>query len=568
MQAKAVDQAKIRRYKVAGTLERRQRRAKRSGDHLDCLTWTMVRRRLLGPGKPFDLARHLYLVDIYADECPEAVFCKAGQMGLSDYAISWMLWSADEREATGLYVFPTDGDVSDFSAARLGPAIEPNTSPYLANLIVAAQAGGQRGADRVGLKRVGDRFIYFRGGQVKKDGRAPQLHSIDADVLVLDEYDQMDTRVPAIARERLGHSQIKEARAISTPTFAKVGIHAEWLSSDQRLWHVRCTGCGRRQDLTIDDLVTEWDDLNRPAAWHKDADGRPFLACRQCGGAMDRLGQGEWVPTYPGRSAHGYHLSRLFAAHCTLDEILDSLDTVDETERQQAYNQGLGLPYRSPSAVSLTDEVLDECRRDYGLGPRRDDGERGKVFCGVDVGAVLNVVIREVLLNGDRPARYIGTVGGFDDVAQLMQVHGVSRCVVDALPETRQARALQRSQGTGKVWLAYYVTQKAGSKKQDAVDWDETKGTVNMDRTRTLDKTLGLFATASRGEGGNTLPANARDLPGYYAQLKALERKFKEASDGNQVAVYTELGPDHYSHAENYCYAASQTRGSPLLGFI
>ena len=47
--------------------------------------------------------------------------------------------------------------VSDFAAARLGPAIE--ASPYLQALITPAGGQGKRGADRIQLKRVGDRFL-------------------------------------------------------------------------------------------------------------------------------------------------------------------------------------------------------------------------------------------------------------------------------------------------------------------------------------------------------------------------------------------------------------------------
>jgi outer membrane protein OmpA-like peptidoglycan-associated protein len=40
------------------------------------------------------------------------------------------------------------------------------------------------------LKRIRDNYVYFRGASVRLDGRAPQLRSIDVDVLVLDEYDK------------------------------------------------------------------------------------------------------------------------------------------------------------------------------------------------------------------------------------------------------------------------------------------------------------------------------------------------------------------------------------------
>jgi hypothetical protein len=359
--------------------------------------------------------------------------------------------------------------------------------------------------------------------------------------------------VEALARQRLGHSAIAEVRIVSTPTFANVGIHAAYLASDQRTWHVRCTRCGRWQDLVIEDLVVESDNLGRPVAWHQDRLGKPFLACRTCGGVMDRLGPGRWVAAYPGRRVHGYHLSRLFAAHRTLEQMLADLNTVDESQRQQAVNQGLGLPYRSPTSTSLDEATLDGCRRDYGLVL----GDEG-TYMGVDVGRALHVVIREILEDGERRARFIGDVPSFEDLSQLMNLHNVRRCVVDALPETRKAREFQGERERSDVWLAYY---SSASQKEDAARWNEDEGTVTLDRTRTLDATLGLFATAARGEAGNTLPANARDLREYYAHLTALERVFREGKDGNRVAVYVESGPDHYAHAENYCRAATLAPG-------
>jgi len=88
-------------------------------------------------------------VDLYNQTSRRVVVRKASQVGVSEYLVSHALWSADQRSATVLYVFPTDKHVSDFSSARVGPAIE--ASAYLDAIIVE---GGERGADRVTLKRV------------------------------------------------------------------------------------------------------------------------------------------------------------------------------------------------------------------------------------------------------------------------------------------------------------------------------------------------------------------------------------------------------------------------------
>ena len=544
---------------------------------LSLLEWTRKYRSNLAPERAFDLNGHAYLKAIYEETAQEVVLRKAAQLGASEYLVSYILQAADVRGATGLYVLPTDSHVSDFSAARVGAAMDERASPYLASIVVA---GDKHGADRVGLKRMRDRFIYFRGAKVKPDGSAPQLRSIDADVLVLDEFDEMDRRAEALARKRLGHSTLAEVRIVSTPTFANVGIDAEYQASDRREWHFKCPSCGEWTAPTLDDLVLEWDSLERPVRWNgqveggpstssgQKAGGEPYLACRKCKGALDRSGAGEWVAAYPDREVHGYHLTRLFVPQTPLAGIITGLEEVDENKRQQVFNQDLGLPYRSTQATALTDVLLDGCRREYGHGvvalrqAQGAQGAQGSAFMGVDVGRVLHTVIRQRQEDGGWRQVWAGEVTAFEDLSGLMERYGVKTCVVDALPETRKAREFQETQKRGRVWLAYYTGQgqKGGTKKESPIHWDEKERVVNLDRTRTLDATLGLFALAARGEPGNTLPANARDIRDYYAHLRAPERRLEDGPDGNQVAVYVESGPDHYAHAENYCYVASEAR--------
>lgn len=510
--------------------------------------WMASRRPNLIAGRPFDLDSHEYLRGIYADTAPQVVVTKAAQMGISEYLISWVLWSADERNATGLYVMPTDTHISDFSAARLGPAVEPAVSPYLASRIVA---GGEHGADRVGLKRVGDRFVYLRGAKVGPDGRAAQLKSIDADVFVRDEVDEMDKRVKPIVDERIGASAIAEWRAASTPTYAEQGIHAEWLLSDQREWHLTCPACGLRQPLRLDNLVLEWDQIERPVRWGQDAAGHPACVCRKCGVVLDRTAPGEWVAAYPDRPVHGYMITGLASARKALGEILAGLASTDESVRMQTYNQKLGLTYRVSGAKSLSTSSLNLCKREYLMGPRPGD-----TYMGIDIGRLLHVVIRAKLGNGDRPLRWAEEVETFEDASRLMRQYSVRVCVVDALPETHAVRDFQKA-NPGRVWLAYYPEQKRGSKEVEPEQWKPDDGVVNLDRTRTLDKMFGRFIDAARGDPGNSLPINADSFPDYYNQIKAPERVLRSSSDGNQVAVYVESGPDHYAHAENYCAVAS-----------
>jgi hypothetical protein len=320
---------------------------------------------------------------------------------------------------------------------------------------------------------------------------------------------------------------------------------------------VACEHCGERQPLTIQQAVLEWDELGRPVRWNE-VDGQVVLICRTCGKPMNRLGPGEWVATWPEREIAGFHLSKLFSPTADLGALVQALITTDETKRREAYNQDLGEPY-TPKGGQMTDEVLDGLRREYAHGAVKLE----RTVLGADVGRVLHVVIRGQPdpESGERPQRWAGEVESFEALGRLIRQFNVERAVIDALPETRKARELQAAFKQGVVWLAYYVGQKTGTHKSESAQWDHANGTVNLDRTRTLDQTFGRFY-----DGEATLPADARAIRDYYAHLKASVRALQDSPGGQAVAVYIESGPDHLAHAENYCMVASLEQPVKMAG--
>lgn len=528
-----------------------QSQGKNKPDQMSLLEWTMIHRRRIDPKNLFDLASHLYIVELYTLVHQEIVVKKAAQLGLSEWAVTYTLYGCDVRGMDVIYIMPTAGDVSDFSQARFGPALE--SSKYLDSIVVPAQgaanqygpAGKARGVDKVTLKRVRDSFIYFRGGRVANDGSAPQLKSVPADAIVADEVDEQDPRAIEVARKRLGHSDIAEVRAVSTPSYPGVGIDAMWADSDQREWLVPCGACGYWQQITIDHVVIEFDELERPVTWHGQAEDRAFAACENCGRELDRVAPGRWVPRYPGREVAGYHPTKFISPITDLLKIVKNLTTTDETKRREAINQDLGETY-VPRGGQMTDEVLDECRRGYGQGARPGIG----LYAGVDVGSLIHVVIR----TGKHPERgetelaFAGAVESFEELGRLMKRFKVKKMVIDALPETRKCRELQAGFGTGVVWLAYYADD---TKWEKSANWDEDKGVVNLDRTRSLDEMYSLFYDIK-----SLLPGDARGIEDYYDHMKAPVRILEEKQNGVKVARYVESKPDHFAHAENYCKAA------------
>lgn len=548
-----------KRQLAEALIENQRRQAGLPPGAVDLLTWTMANRPWLKEDHKFDLTRHAYIKAIYLSQAKRKVIYKASQMGASEWAISYALHMCDQRAGNVLYIFPTDGTVNDFSSARLNPAID--ASPYLAGIVSAdkkGSGGGKYHTDRVTLKKVRSRHLYLRGAQVKPDGSAKQLKSIDGDAVIFDELDEIDPRAVSIAEKRLNHSQIAEMVLISTPTYYEMGIHAEFLKSDAREWFIPCPHCGRWQTMTQASVITELDALGRPSAWHGMAEGRAYAACEKCGRELDRLAQGEWVAAHPGRPTEGYHLTRLFSPYADLLAMVAALQSTDPTERKEALNQDWGEPYR-PEGGQMTDQVLDACRRDYAMGAQPDE----RPFMGIDVGSLLHIVIRgPVNSMGERPLRLAVAVATFDEAAALIRAYDPQRIVIDAAPETRKARDLQRD-FRGRLYLAYFPDL---AKSPDPYIHDPAKGNIQMDRTRTLDAMFNLFTTQE-----NTIPADIRErVPDYYKHLKAPARVIEKRQAGVTVARYVEGSKaDHFALAEVYAWAASQPiKGAPAPGIM
>lgn len=519
----------------------------RNGNNqIGLLEWTIKNRMMLRSGFPFDLAHHLYTIEMYRETGRKIVWMKAGQVTVSELLVSYALWTCDIRKSNVLYVMPTTDDVGDFSRTRFGPAIE--ASAYLAKLVVTTNTKGQRGADKVTLKRIRNNYLFMRGANIRLDGTARQLKSVPADGVILDEYDEMDPRAPALAEKRLGHSSLKEMRYASTPTYTGIGIDTEWALCDQREWHVPCVHCGEWQELAIKYIVTEWDDLERPAEWHGKSEGDAYQACIKCGKKVNHYVQGEWVPKYPDRETIGFRPHKLMTPQTRVIEIINNLQTTDETKKKEAFNQDLAMPY-TPKGGRLSSDIIDGCRRDYGFGPIT--GVRTVI--GIDVGNLIHITIRgDIDLDGKRRLMFAGVATTFKDVYNTCMQYDPRLIVIDALPEVRKAREFQSEFKDGICWLAYFVVSKPGTKNIDPIQWDAKKGVVNLDRTRVIDTTFSRFLIAE-----NTVPMSIRSLSNYYTHMTNLVRVLEDHTHGHKVARYISTGADHYAFSEAYATAAS-----------
>jgi hypothetical protein len=334
------------------------------------------------------------LVELYRDQAKEVVVAKSAQVGASEWAVNLALWAADSRaggRGVGLYVFPAISQLGDFVRARIDTAVEE--SAYLSERVQPARGllSTGKATDNVGLKRVGNGFVYFRGSNARAG-----LLTVDADIVLYDEVDRLNEGTLALGAERLGSSLLGWQRYASTPVYPETGIDALWLRSDRRRWHVTCPACNAEQAPTFPDNLRE--------------DGQ--LVCAACHAALLPAWQaGRWLPENPGAEIHGYHVSKFLSPRADLAKLAQTgyrilgRDETDLSRVQEFYNQGLGLPH-APEGGQLSRAEIAACLADYSLTDWAPTG----CTMGVDVGGKYHVRINAPGPNGKPRAVFIGSV--------------------------------------------------------------------------------------------------------------------------------------------------------------
>lgn len=507
-------------------------------EYLPC-AWAEQQRVIRGD--PFRVPAPLRA--IYDDDAREIVVAKAAQVGASEYAVNQALWVADTRagkRGVALYILPASQQMGDFVRARLDTAVEE--SPYLQERVRPRQGlWAVKASDNVGLKRIGQGFVYFRGSNAEAG-----LLSVDADAVLYDEVDRLKAGTLAYGAKRIGSSLLGWQRYVSTPLYPETGIDALWSKSTRSRWQVRCEHCNAWQALVFPDNVLP--------------DGSTI--CSSCKESIDRLGPGEWVPENPSADVHGYHLTKLLSNRAdivTLAKLGYRILARDETDQsviQQFYNQDLGTPH-APEGGQLSRTEIAACIADYSI----DEWAPTGCTMGVDVGAKLHVVITAPGPSGKPRAAFIGALYDWADLDGLMSRFDVSTCVVDAEPEHHKAREFA-NRWAGRVWLCHYPSTSTWTHQESAV-WNDAEYAVNAHRTLTLDA---MYATIR--ERRIEYPREVLALPEFAEQMIAPVRVIEKDARGNPVARYVEGGKaDHYCHGCNYRAIAEMRPEAPGVWF-
>jgi len=174
---------------------------------------------------------------------------------------------------------------------------------------------------------------------------------------------------------------------------------------------------------------------------------------------------------------------------------------------------------------------------------------------GVDQGRDLHVVIGKRTSVVEGKIEHLGIYKDWEELDRLMKAFRVGRCVVDALPETRNARAFAERH-KGKIYLNFYNEHQKGSYR-----WDEAQRIVSANRTESLDASHREVM-----EHSLVLPKECEIVREFARHMHNVAKRLEEDEEtGSKRYVYVKLGPDHFRHAFNYEAMARQYGANSLF---
>ena len=502
-------------------------------------------------GEDMEFRNQSYLLQIYVEinkaSCHRMVVEKSVQCGLSELFIINSHVEANSGLSV-MYIFPKYALRDRFVQSRVKRLY--NRNAFYRNKKQMARK--LEGANRLSLSAFGKGIINFVGSNV-----ADEFFEFPADSVYIDEKDLCDQENLKLVPGRMDHSKYKFQREISNPSVDNEGIDKRYQSSTKGKWMIKCEHCNHR--FTPDMFVHLVEETGPDEYRILDPDYvpkkvSPSLICDKCERKVDRLQKGVWEHEFEDREYRGFRISQLFSPRTDLGDLLDEDDSgffeaiKSARGKQIFHNMRLGLPY-SDSDAKITEDSLNQCQSAFAY-PYVSVHYRS-VFIGVDVGKLLNVVVRERLtVEGEVTYRLCEacTVPSFGELAKLLNKYQHRICVIDALPEGHSVEELKKEYQ--KVWSCLFVeTALAPTINKEKRELKINRTTIIDSVKRTVDLTQLM------------LPEDTKNrIPTYYSHLTALTRVFQvdDIHPDRSHFVWVGSMPDHYLFAEVYCQMASR----------
>ncbi|MDI7200154.1 phage terminase large subunit family protein [Leptospira santarosai] len=479
----------------------------------------------------------------------DITFIKPGQIGYSLWALARIARKIRKTNLKGGIFFPDDTSMKDFVQDRVDPFFS-SQCPILKSELDEAYVNNTR------IKKFGDATLAFRGTWTKRGTK-----TIDLDIVMLDEVDEHDEENIEFVSDRLLASALNWIMRGSQPSFPNMGIHADFLRTDQRFRFLKCPSCGHQTNL-----VERWlkDPISIFGFSDKEALRNPnstnvFYACenKKCGKKLDNQ-KGEYVAKIKS-NRRGYQCSQLFTPKTPFFVYSKLLDAVTSAKRKNLTISIIGWPYSSDEEQPLQIDEICKWEGDQGL----KDHSPYFTYHGADQGDTVHGVFGEPTLDGR--IRIIGlykaSVLDEERYAEQIVRFSVLSGVIDAMPNRNWSlRMALRFPENLKI---QYFTKKFRENSEVVPGADEV-GVINVNRDDSLQDTVdaiknGLFIFP------NPNLLSESDLKAYEEfkfHLTMLVREKGEDENGKSLWSFKKKVQNHYGMALNSLRIAYETSGT------
>jgi len=193
-----------------------------------------------------------------------------------------------------LYVTPALEQIKKFSSERISPLLRDKRNPDI--LIPLDKQADIEGIFSIKMKQFANGSTLYLEPASDEGNR---IRSISADLLVKDEYQDLDEGAEGNIDEVLSHSSWNLDISLGTPKYTESNFERKWKNSTQHYFFLQCPSCKNWFILKFE-LLTKGFNVQCPKCFHED-DKRLLVQ------------KGKWIPTgNPNAPYLGYHLSQLY----------------------------------------------------------------------------------------------------------------------------------------------------------------------------------------------------------------------------------------------------------------
>jgi hypothetical protein len=180
---------------------------------------------------------------------------------------------------------------------------------------------------------------------------ADSVRGISADILLVDELQDIAAGDLPVLQETLSHSGIGRMILTGTPKLAENHLQGAFSRSTANEWIIDCAHCGTKNNLDENCL------------------GPSGIVCRTCNGPLD-VSAGRWVAGNPDSTwGDGYRINHLMVPWMNYDDILDRRESYDMAKFK---NEVLGLSTTLGEHV-VTRSELEACCSDRPMARQLSD---------------------------------------------------------------------------------------------------------------------------------------------------------------------------------------------------